>query len=139
MKQPSISIGSAYALLASLAIIGPGSQAQGAEVPTYFKSIVGTQAASAAEVGTKNILQLNTSMFELYDDASKIFQRNLLAQHPVILGLFSGAGGRFILYRPGMAPIDAPSVPIIYQLMKSVSHSTMALAEVVIPYLDSPQ
>ena len=68
----------------------------------------------------------------------KIFQRNILAQHPVILGLFSGAGGRFILYRPGMAPIDAPSVPIVYQLMKSVGHSTMALAEVVVPYLDSP-
>jgi len=55
-----------------------------------------------------------------------------------ILGLFSGASGRFILYRPGMAPIDAPFVPMIYQLMKSVSHSTMALVEVVTPYLDSP-
>src|SRR5439155_13290629 len=108
VKQASTSIGSARALLASLAIIGLGSQAQGAEVPAYLKSIVGTQTATAAEVGTKNILQLNTSMFELYDDSSKIFQRNLLVQHPVILGLFSGAGGRFILYRPGMAPIDAP-------------------------------
>ncbi len=138
MKQTSTSIGSAWALLASLAFIGPGSPAQGADVPAYLKSIVGSQAASAAEVGTKNILQLDTSMFELYDDSSKIFQRNFLAQHPVILGLFSGAGGRFILYRPGLAPIDAPSVPVIYQLMKSVSHSTMALAEVVMPYLDSP-
>ena len=53
-------------------------------------------------------------------------------------GLFSGAGGRFILYRPGMPPIDAPSVPIVYQLLKSVGHSTMALAEVVVPYLNSP-
>ena len=77
-------------------------------------------------------------MFELYGDAAKIFQRNFLAQHPVILGLFSGAGGRFILYRPGMAPLDAPPVPIVYQLMKSVGHSTMALAEVVMPYVDNP-
>jgi hypothetical protein len=138
VKQTSTLIGSACALLASLAIIGPASQVRGAEVPAYLKSIVGTQAAGAAEIGTKNILQLNTTMFELYDDSSKIFQRNFLAQHPVILGLFSGAGGRFILYRPGMAPIDAPAVPIVYQLMKSVGHSTMALAEVVIPYLDSP-
>src|ERR1700724_752873 len=37
-----------------------------------------------------------------------------------------------------MAPIDAPSVPLVYQLLKSVGHSTMALAEVVVPYLDSP-
>jgi len=138
VKHTSTLIVSACALLGSLAVTGPGSQAQGAEVPIYLKSIVGTQAASPAEVGTKNILQLNTSMFELYDNASKIFQTIFLAQHPVILGLFSGAGGRFILYRPGKAPIEAPSVPIVYQLMKSVGHSTMALAEVVLPYLDSP-
>jgi hypothetical protein len=37
-----------------------------------------------------------------------------------------------------MAPLDAPSVPIVYQLLKSVGHSTMALAEVVVPYLNSP-
>src|SRR5271165_7051634 len=138
VKAKLTSIGRACALVTSLAMLGLGSQAQGAEVPAYLKSIVGTQAASAAEVGTKNILQLNSSMFELYDSSSKIFQRNLLAQHPVILGLFSGAGGRFILYRPGKSPLDAPPVPIIYQLMKSVGHSTMALAEVVMPYLDSP-
>src|SRR5271165_6116341 len=138
VKQTTTSIGSAWALLASLAVIWHGSPAQGADVPAYLKSIVGSQAASAAEVATKNVLQLNTSMFELYNDSSRIFQKNFLAQHPVILGLFSGAGGRFILYRPGMAPIDAPPVPIIYQLMKSVGHSTMALAEVVMPYLDSP-
>jgi hypothetical protein len=49
-----------------------------------------------------------------------------------------GAGGRFILYRPGMAPVDAPAVPIVDQLMKSIGHSTMALAEVVMPYVESP-
>ena len=96
------------------------------------------ETATPAEIGTKNILQLNTTMFELYGDAGQIFRKNILAEHPVILGLFSGAGGRFILYRPGMAPLDAPSVPIVYQLLKSVGHSTMALAEVVVPYLNSP-
>src|SRR6202030_1303678 len=132
------SAGSARVLLTSVAIVWCGTQAQGAEVPAYLKPIVGTQTASPAEVGTKNILQLNASMFELYDASGTIFQRNFLAQHPLILGLFSGAGGRFILYRPGMAPIDAPPVPIVYQLLKSVGHSTMALAEVVVPYLNSP-
>jgi hypothetical protein len=57
----------------------------------------------------------------------------------VILGLFSGAGGRLILYRPGAAPLEAPQVPLAYQLLKSVGHSTMALAEVVGPYLNSPE
>jgi hypothetical protein len=56
----------------------------------------------------------------------------------VILGLFSGAGGRFILYRPGQPPLDAPQVPIDYQLMKSVGHSTMALGQIVAPYINSP-
>ena len=77
-------------------------------------------------------------MFELYADAVQFCRKNILAHHPLIVGLFSGAGGRFILYRPGMAPIDAPSVPIVYQLLKSVAHSTMALGEVVVPYLNSP-
>jgi hypothetical protein len=127
------------ALVISLAIGLWGGQAQAEEMPPSLKPILGAQTASPAEIGTKNILQLNASMFELYDASSKIFQRNFLAQHPVILGLFSGAGGRFILYRPGMAPIDAPAVPIVYQLMKSIGHSTMALAEVVMPYIDSPK
>ena len=118
--------------------IGSGVPARAAEVPPEFKPIVGTQTATAAEIGTKDVLQLNTTMFELYGDAGRIFQKNILAQHPVILGLFSGAGGRFILYRPGMAPLEAPQVPIVYQLLKSVGHSTMALAEVVIPYMNSP-
>ena len=71
-------------------------------------------------------------------NAGQIFKKNILAEHPVILGLFSGAGGRFVLYRPGVAPLEAPSVPIDYQLLKSVGHSAMALSEVVVPYLDSP-
>jgi hypothetical protein len=85
------------------------------------------------------VLALNTGMFELYGDAAKVFQKDILSQHPVILGLFSGAGGRFILYRPGQPPLDAPSVPIVYQLLKSIGHSTMALAEVVGPYIDNPE
>jgi hypothetical protein len=85
------------------------------------------------------VLALNTAMFELYDDSAQIFKANLLATHPIILALFSGAGGRLILYRPGQPPIDAPQVPPVYQLLKSVGHSTMALAEVVVPYLSSPE
>ena len=78
-------------------------------------------------------------MFELYGNSAQIFKANLLATHPIILTLFSGVGGRFILYRPGRPPIDAPQVPPLYQLLKSVGHSTMALAEVVMPYLSSPK
>jgi hypothetical protein len=100
--------------------------------------ISGHTVSSPADTAAQNVLALNTAMFGLYDDAAKIFHRNILAKHPVILGLFSGAGGRFILYRPGVPPLEAPPVPLVYQLLKSVGHSTMALAEVVGPYLDSP-
>ena len=136
MKTVAIALGGICALLLSVA--GSPPPAQAADLPSYFKDIVGTETASPAEMGTKNILQLNTTMFELYGDAGQVFKKNILAQHPLILGLFSGAGGRFILYRPGMAPIEAPSVPIVYQLLKFVAHSTMALGEVVVPYLNSP-
>jgi hypothetical protein len=107
-------------------------------LPGYMEPISGRTSASPAEVATKNVLALNAAMFQLYDDAAKVFQRNILSKHPIILGLFSGAGGRFILYRPNMPPLEAPSVPIVYQLLKSVGHSTMAVGQVVGPYLDNP-
>src|SRR5690242_18213284 len=74
-------------------------------------------------------------MFALYDAAAQTFQRNIMADHPIILALFSGAGGRMILYRPGKPPEEAPSVPIVYQVMKSTGHSTMAISEVVMPFV----
>jgi N6-adenosine-specific RNA methylase IME4 len=54
---------------------------------------------------------------------------------PIILALFSGEGGQMTLYRPGHAPEVAPPVPLVYQLAKSIGHSTMAIYEVVSPYL----
>src|SRR6202171_3180833 len=119
--------------LAALAV--PAASA--ADAPTFMQAISGPVTSSPAETATKNVVALNTAMFGLYDAAGRVFQKNILAPHPVILGLFSAAGGRFILYRPGMAPLEAPPVPIVYQLMKSVGHSVMALSEVVMPYLDN--
>jgi hypothetical protein len=74
-------------------------------LPSYMEPISGLATATPADSATKDVLALNTGMFELYGDAAKIFQANILARHPVILGLFSGAGGRFTLYRPGMTPL----------------------------------
>ena len=59
--------------------------------------ISGKAAATPSEIATKDMLALNTGMFELYGDAAKIFQKNILSKHPVILALFSGAGGRMVL------------------------------------------
>jgi hypothetical protein len=115
-----------------------GGVANAQSLPSYMAPIAGPTSATPGEIATKDVLALNTGMFELYGDAAKIFQKNFLNNHPVILGLFSGAGGRLILYRPGMPPLEAPQVPMVYQLMKSVGHSTMALAQVVGPYLNNP-
>jgi hypothetical protein len=126
------------ACAALLATVGLGSLGHAADLPDYMQPIAGVVTVSPTEVANDNLLALNRSMFQLYDETGKLLQRNILAQHPVILGLFSGAGGRFILYRPGMAPLEAPPVPMVYQLLKSVGHSTMAVSEVVAPYIDNP-
>jgi hypothetical protein len=128
-----------YSSLAVMAMLMSGTSFTHAQtLPAYMEPISGLTTTTPADIATKDVLALNTGMFELYGDAGKVFQANILAKHPVILGLFSGAGGRFTLYRPGVAPLDAPQVPVVYQLLKSVGHSTMALAEVVGPYLDNP-
>jgi hypothetical protein len=122
---------------AAAILLAGGSLASAQTLPPTMAPIAGRTAATPSDTATKDMLALNTGMFELYGDAAKIFQKNILGQHPVILGLFTGAGGRLILYRPNMAPLEAPPVPIVYQLLKSVSHSTMALAPVVGPYLNN--
>ncbi|MCB4768397.1 hypothetical protein LGR54_07255 [Ancylobacter sp. Lp-2] len=124
----------AGAALAGLACAPAHAQAQ-SDLPAYMDVIVGAKVPDAATVAKNNVLALNTGMFDLYSDASKLVQASILAQHPVILGLFSGAGGRFILYRPGQPPLEGPPVPEVYQLLKSVGHSVMALGVVVGPHI----
>jgi len=138
MRGGSILKSLAYVTVASITFGSTIGAANAQNLPTYMQPIAGLTPSSAGETATKDVLALNTGMFELYGDAAKVFKKNILAQHPVILGLFSGAGGRFILYRPGMAPLEAPQVPVVYQLLKSIGHSTMALTQVVGPYLDNP-
>src|SRR6478752_8539871 len=127
------------ALLSAAALLWSVPAARADDLPPELRVIVTPDLpADPAQTADNNVLALNSAMFDLYGASGAIFQANFLAHHPVILALFSGAGGHFILYRPGQPPLDAPPVPIVYQLMKSVGHSTMALAEVVGPYLDNP-
>ena len=60
-----------------------GVPAEAADPPTYMRAISGAVASSPTETATKNVLALNTAMFGLYDAAGRIFQKNILAQHPV--------------------------------------------------------
>ena len=65
----------------------------GAEPPAFMAPIVGTLTTPPSQVADQNVLALNSAMFDLYSTAGRVFQLNILAQHPLILGLFSGAGG----------------------------------------------
>lgn len=126
------------ALAVTSALLAFATPVQAQAPPAYMGVITGHDAKTPAHVAEANLLALNVAMFSYYDGALKGYQQRLLAQHPVILALFSGAGGTLTLYRPGMAPLRAPSVPIVYQLLKSVSHSAMALFQIAGPYVDNP-
>ena len=135
MRLRSIQIASAAFLATTL--LASTSMAQRSELPAYLKNISGmTSPPSAADIAARDVLQLNTTMFTLYESAARTFRHNILANHPVILALFTGAGGRFILYRPGQPPMDAPPVPLVYQFLKSTGHSAMAISQVVVPFID---
>ena len=95
------------------------------EVPDYMNVIVGNGAPmSKTEAAEQNLLALDLAMFPIYDTAQAKFQKNFLAEHPVVMALFSNQGGKLTLFRPGKPPLEAPHVPIRYQVYKSVGHST---------------
>ena len=76
-------------------------------------------STGAQESAEDKLLALNVGMFSLYDNAQITFKQEFLAEHPLIISLFSGSGGKMILYRPGKAPEEAPPVPQVYQYLKS--------------------
>src|SRR5262249_25891034 len=78
------------------------------------------------------------AMNELYANTLKYSKRNFRDQFPILLALFSGQGGQMILYPPGKPPVAAERVPVAYELAKAVSHSPMAIYEVVVPFLKDP-
>jgi len=123
----------ALLLILNFSSVCPSSAqaAPGQTLPDYMDVIVGNAASSTkSQVAEQNVLALDIAMFGLYDDAQMKFQKNFLGQHPVIMALFSNQGGTLMLYRPGKAPLEAPQVPVRYQIYKSVGHSALALFRV---------
>ena len=125
---------------AALLVLGfAGLPAHGGEVPDS-KRIVADEGkpATGRAVAERDVLALDTSMMAIYEDSLVLYKRNMRARVPIILALFSEAGGRMILYRPGQEPLVAEPVPLVYQLAKSVSHSSMAIYQIVAPYVARP-
>jgi len=108
-------------------------------VPEFLRTVLADERpADQRAIAAGSVVTLNLSMMSLYDEALVKYKQNLRDRVPIILGLFSGAGGQFILYRPGHEPEMADPVPLIYQLAKSVGHSSMAIYQIVAPYLAEP-
>ena len=105
-------------------------------VPEFMNLVLDDeQPAGARVVAESAVLALNESMMLFYEASLAKFKQNMRERVPIILALFTGEGGQMILYRPGQAAEVAPPVPIVYQLTKSVGHSTMAIYEIVSPYM----
>jgi hypothetical protein len=114
------------------------TKSNGGSVPDFMRPVVADEPpASARAVAERAVLALNESMLTVYDASLEIFKQNMRDQVPIILALFTGQGGQMILYPPGQQAEVAPSVPIVYQLAKSVGHSTMAIYEIVSPYVSN--
>ncbi len=125
--------------LALLAVGLAGLSVQGGDVPDFLRVVIADRKpASERAVAEQNVLALDTSMMDIYEGSLAQYKRNMRDRVPIILALFSEAGGRMILYRPGHEPLVAEPVPIVYQLAKSVSHSSMAVYQLVAPYLADP-
>lgn len=111
-----------------------------ADVPEYMQSFVidEKKPESKETIAFNNVYALNEGMFNIYDKTLKIYTKSFLNHHYLIMGLFSGKGGRFILYKPGQAPIEAPSVPPVYRIAKSIGHCAMATFVLLAPYTPDP-
>jgi len=114
------------------------TQSNGSLVPEFMRQvIIDEPPVSERVVAEQAALALNESMMHLYEASLTKFKQNMRDRVPIILALFSGQGGQMVLYRPGHAPEVAPRVPIVYQIAKSVGHSTMAIYEIVSPYISN--
>jgi len=87
------------------------------------------------QLAFRNIYQLNNAMQTIFSKDLEVTQKNIRDRVPLIMGLFSGAGGQFILYRPGELPLVAPPMPPIYQIAKATAHSALATYGLVVPAL----
>lgn len=113
------------------------SQTSSADIPDFMKIVVANEGAPPpkAQIGLDEIIVLNDAMFRIYDKSLEFYKQHFRERQNLIMGLFSGKGGRFILYRAGQPPLEAESPPAIYRIAKSVGHSAMATYALVAPYV----
>jgi len=79
MRIESLLTRSAYATMTAIMLVGLSPVARAQDLPSFMAPIAGRTTSSPAETATKNVLALNSMMFELYDDAARVFQANILS------------------------------------------------------------
>ncbi len=126
-------------LLTTLFFFGTVASASAGEIPDYMKIVTLDEgpAAKKSETAFKDVYALNEGMFPIYESRIQQYTKHLRERIPLIMGLFSGAGGRFILYPPGKEAIEAPPPPRVYKLAKSVGHCAMVTYDLVAPFCAS--
>lgn len=112
------------------------TKAKGA-VPDFMKIVVTNEpneTPSKDQLAFANVYALNEGMFPLYEKKIALYRKHFLDRQNLIMALFSAKGGRFILYRAGQPPLEAPSPPAVYRLAKSVGHTAMVTYDMLAPY-----
>ena len=130
----------AVGIVAIALVMAAATTVSAADVPAFMKEVVvgAGQPPTPAQTAFGEVYALNDGMFTIYETALVTYKRHIRERVPLILGLFSGKGGQFILYRPGHEPIEASPPPAIYQIAKSVGHAAMATYQLVAPTLNDP-
>ncbi len=110
-----------------------------ADAPASLPIFVADPTADTkAQIASRNVYALNSEMMGIYKNSLAICKQNILKNSNLIMGLFTGKGGRFILYRAGQPPIEE-SGPPLYEIAKSIGHAPMAVYEIAAPYVLDPQ
>ena len=106
--------------------------------PITWGVVAGNRATSGTRaVAEKNVLTLDTSMMDIYEDSLAKYKRNIASGCRSSWPSSAGRGPDDPLPPRPRTAGRAP-VPIVYQLAKSVCHSSMAIYQLVAPYLADP-
>lgn len=107
------------------------------DAPAFLKEVVTNDTAiPKSKTAYNNVYALNSAMMPIYDSRLAMFKDHVRSRVPLIMALFSGKGGRFILYKPGQPPQEAEIPGDCYALAKSIGHTGMATYQLVAPYCD---
>jgi hypothetical protein len=119
-------------ILLSAAVVALSASWAHAEEPD---SVLAEIQLSRNEQAAQRLYAIDDKMQQNYTATQRLVGEK---QSPVILVIFNGVGGKYILRRNGQETEVQP-VPELYQQIKSVSHTLVGVYEILSPYFDSPQ